>query len=395
MDGPYSRLRVWLSGLGLVLGVLLVFAAILSLRSGSGAAVRLFGRLDVVACALFAVLPSALRLVARAATIPAALRALLVLVCAVVAWVVYQGVLFQIEAGIASRATWPWIVVVAWFSMAAVGLAAVWRTLLLTGSGDRRWGWDVAFLVMAFCLPALYVDSVSTGLKTQLNRSLQDQRILRGLGQAEQLMQLQPHWEVHGVPLARLKTDLEEATGQLLAEARRPLSPAAPTGQRGGRVAVLLQLERPEEALRVLQPLLDGEHFHPIALDYQGLCYQRMEQYPESLEAYQASADYWKDQPEQPQQVAGLSSALKGIAFASRQLGMKRAEEQAYSELVQRYPTGPHHMLLAKCYQEHQKGALAAKHAKLAKAQDPQLAAQADKMLASMAVHDFGCFQVQ
>lgn len=384
----------WLSGLGLALGIALVCAAFSQLRAGSGEAILVFGRMDVLLCALLAVLPSSLRFAARASAVSVGIRALLFLVCVVIVFVVYQAASFQIRSGIASRGTWPWMVVVAWFSTAAVGLAVAWSKLVLTGNSDRRWGWDIIFLVMAVSLPALYVDSASNGLRTELNRSLQDQRILRGLGQAERLWQLQPHWKVQEIPLGSLVKDLHEATRQLSLESERPLSPSAPTAALGGRVGVLLQLEQPEQALQSLQPLLSGDRFHPIALDYQGLCYQRMERYEESLQAYQASADYWKEQPEQPQQVAGLSSALKGIAYAYRHLGMKLAEEQAYTELVERYPSGTNHLMLAKCLQDHQKSGLAAEHAKAAKQQDPALASQADEMITSMAVNHFGCFQV-
>ena len=243
-------------------------------------------------------------------------------------------------------------------------------------------------------VPAAYADAVATNLRTELQDSLNGQRLALAKRQADQLRQLKPHWKVHQTSIQRLQRELQQAVEQLHFEAADPLPNSAPLPLVGRRITVLVQLGRYREALQLAKPLTVGEHFHPIALDYCGLCYQRLEQPKKSLLAYRRAIDYWDAQPASDAQRRGLASALKGVAFAARRLEKRRLEEQSYRRLVDIAPSAESHFLLAQCYREHQKASLAAAHAGTAIELDPAYQQQAAGILSSLSRDHFGCLQV-
>ncbi|QEG39041.1 tetratricopeptide repeat protein [Roseimaritima ulvae] len=377
--------------------ILLAVAAVIAffswLSTAAGDAVPLFARPDVVACCVLASLPAGLRLRQRLQGQSRAVRAGIAAAAAAVALVGFQIIHLQIAAGLATRATWPWQVLVAGSATLAAILAASLRTPSQLQHRVLPWSWDVGFLALLLAIPAAYNDSIAQGLHNDLQQSLNDQRVTRACRQSAQLMQLQPQRTIGELNVAGLQQELRQAQTQLQSQLEStPPQPHSLTAI-GQRVVLLMQLDRHEQALVCLQPLLHGERFHPIALDYQGLCYQRMEQPQASLAAYQASAEYWREQIAQDadQPPEGLASALRGIGYAARQLNQRGLEERAYAELVAVAPSGENHLLLAQCYQEHQKTDLARTHAMAGKQLSPERSAQADKILSALTVEHFGC----
>lgn len=156
----------------------------------------------------------------------------------------------------------------------------------------------------------------------------------------------------------------------------------------------LMQLDRNSEALELLEPLTQGPNFQPISLDYQGLCWQRMECFRESLDAYQQAVQYWQTQPPTPRQRESLASAWKGVGFAARRLHERRVQVNAYQQLVEVAPSAANHLLLAQCYREHQQTRLASEHASIAEALDPSVQPQSQSMRSSMSTDHFGCWLV-
>lgn len=383
--------------------VLIVVAAMIALLSclatAAGDAVPLFARPDLVACCVLATLPAALRLTQRLQSQRRAVRGGIAAVATVIAVAGFQIIHLQIAAGLATRGTWPWQILVAGSATFAATLLTSLRGAPQASAPSLSWSWDVGFVALLIAIPAAYNDSIAQGLHNDLQRSLNDQRVTRACQQAAQLMQLQPQRSIADTSVVGLHQELRQIQTQLQAQLKsstpQPTSTATPesTAAIGQRVVLLMQLDRHHEALQCLQPLLSGQRFHPIALDYQGLCYQRMDEPRASLAAYRASADYWREQIalDASRPTDGLASALRGIGYAARQMNQRVMEEQAYAELVALAPSGENHLLLAQCYQEHQKTDLARTHALAAKQLSPERSAQADKILSALAVEHFGC----
>ncbi|SMP66980.1 hypothetical protein SAMN06265222_11076 [Neorhodopirellula lusitana] len=258
----------------------------------------------------------------------------------------------------------------------------------------QSWTAKLTLVAMTIMIPAAYVDSVSEGIRIDLDKALQARRFGLASQHAQRLTQLHPEAVIQDQPIQSIHADITGQVQRLDATLRRPLSPRATSSERGRRVTVLMQLDRNEEAIRLLIPLTHGPRFQPISLDYLGLCYQRLERYQESLNAYQAAVAHWTSQPEDDRQKSSLASAWKGVGFAARRLNQRSLEEHAYRQLVETSTTAANHMLLAQCYREHQKTELAAQHTTIAAELDPELKTKSESMLSSISTDHFGCWLV-
>jgi tetratricopeptide (TPR) repeat protein len=208
------------------------------------------------------------------------------------------------------------------------------------------------------------------------------------------LRRFNPSLTAANTDLATLESNLHDEKARLEAEVQHPMPRNLTLAMVGRRITALVQLDRNHEALGWIRPMMSGHNFHPISLDFYGLCQQRLEQPAESMRGYERSREHWERQPDSPAKNNAMISAYKGIAFAARQLGNRRLEEQAYQTLVQLAPTAENHFLLATSYKEHQKTSLAAENAQLAAELDPQYAEQARSMLNQLSRDHFSCFLV-
>ncbi|MCC9657418.1 tetratricopeptide repeat protein [Rhodopirellula halodulae] len=267
------------------------------------------------------------------------------------------------------------------------------RNSIKTSGTNPTWLW-VLSLTMAIGLPLAYCHSAGDALQANLEKSLDDQRFSLAQKQCHQLVWFRPNALVSDTPLKTLRERINERVQQLTLAVSQPLPTPVTMGAIGTRITQLVQLDRNEEALRLIRPMMTGRNFHPIALDYYGLCQQRLENADESMRGYQRSFQHWERQPNGPAKAEAMASALKGIAYAARQSGNRRMEEDAYLALIQMRPTAENHFLLATCYKEHQKSTLAAQHANRAAELDPQYGPQAQSMVSQLSRDHFSCFLV-
>lgn len=377
---------------GLVIGLLQLL-----LPSPTPHAVGMFGRVDVLLCAVVCAIPLS-KLIADKLASGTRLRsaAIAVGLVAVVGMVLtFVAALSLVDAsGELSLVLWRGLVVIPAVTAVLLLCSMLFGRQPAPELGVPVWVWSLTLIALALVVPAAYADAVAESLRTELQQSLDGERLALAKRQADELRQLKPHWTVHDAPIQKLQRELGQAVDQLRSEAAEPLPTSATLPLVGRRITVLVQLGRYREALHLARPLTQGEHFHPIALDYCGLCYQRLEQPRESLEIYRRAIDYWDTQPTGNAQRRGLASALKGVAFAARRLENRTLEEQTYQRLVEVDPSAESHFLLAQCYREHQKTSLAAAHAATAIELDPRYQEQAAGILSSLSRDHFGCLQV-
>ena len=256
-----------------------------------------------------------------------------------------------------------------------------------------NWTW-LLFGVAAIATPATYAHSVAESLEKGLAESLGGKRITLAWKQCSQLRRLDPTATVAATDLATLESALNDEKARLEQEVRRPMPRNMNMAMIGHRITSLVQLDRNHEALGWIRPMMSGRNFHPISLDYYGLCQQRLDKPVESMRGYERSLKHWERQTDSPAKNNALISAYKGIAFAARQLGDRKLEEEPYQSLVELNPTAEHHFLLATCFKEHQKTSLAAENAQLAVQLDPLYADQAESMLSQLSRDHFSCFLV-
>lgn len=250
-------------------------------------------------------------------------------------------------------------------------------------------------LMLATVLPALYVDSASRSMKTRCRLALENQQWFVAMRYCQSLKILSPQGDMDNQSLDQLNRSLTNQVRQLQDHLNVSSDAIPNSASMGRRVTALLQLDRNEEALVSLRPLLQGRFFHPTSLDYYGLCHQRLGNPGESLRGYQRSIRFWQKQPESATRQRALISGWKGAALAARDLSDRKLEEQCHQMLLQLSPTAEHHYMMAKCYEEHLKSELAATHVREAVRIDPSYAASAEAMLGTMTRDHFGCFRIR
>ncbi|QDV71390.1 Tetratricopeptide repeat protein [Rosistilla carotiformis] len=382
---------------------------LLQWRTPAGDAILVFARVDVLVCSLFLSLPLALEWLRRGRSASPGISAA-AMFCG---WGSTAALMVWAASTLPRGEFSEWSLVAI---RGAIGLCVAsgsvgFANLVARLAGDRRdrdpsmspdgdiervlsaWPRRTIFAGLWILVPAVYAHAVAADLQKALTESLQNQRIALAARQADQLSQLVPTQTIDGTPLVTLLPQLQQRRTQLidqLADAAEPTS----LGEIAQQITTLVQLERHGEALRRIEPLTHGANFHPVALDYQGLCFQRMERPEESMAAYRRSLEFWMSQPDSDAKTAGLVSGYKGIGFAARRLQMRLLEEQAYQQLVEIAPTGEHHFLLAQCYREHQKTRLASEQFQAAMQRDPSMQSQIEAILATLSMDHFSCLSV-
>ncbi len=251
-------------------------------------------------------------------------------------------------------------------------------------------------MIGILAIPFLYSDSVRRSTEEALAESLSSQRYYKSLQEAELLSTLAPSAKVLEIPVASLKTELAQQVTMLetsLSEGSSPSSPRS-VAHAGQRVTALMQLDRYQEALKLLKEISSQEEAPPQVLDFSGLCCQRLSRWEESRDWYRQSRQFWATQPESPMQHQALISAYKGIAFAERQLEHPASAEQAYLSALKLEPNADIHFLLARLYDQQERTADARKHATQAMTLAPaRYGQEGQSLLRRASLSHFGCSQ--
>lgn len=391
---PQTVRNAWFVYVAAVVAAVILANSILGSASGI---VVLFGRWDVLACSCMAAFPLALLSSNYLHEVPNIQRLVISSGYSAVAVV---AIAFSRSFSVSGSGEF---LLLALFRM-MVATAIVSTAVIICSSFpslvrsplflSKSW-WTAGMLAaFAILVPAAYVDAVTDGIRIDLENSLAERRYALAEHQAQTMLELKPSVSVNGRQVTVLHSELRQTVRNLESELQKPIAARAPIGDVARRITLLMHLDRFEDALRLLGPLRRDARFVPTCLDYQGLCWQRLQQYPESLDAYENSVAYWSTQPDSDRKRVSLASAWKGIGFASRHLGQRTMEEQAYRTLVDLSPTAENHFLLAQCYSEHQKSVLAAEHSTIAMQLNPKLRVQSESMLTSMSRDHFGCLQI-
>jgi tetratricopeptide (TPR) repeat protein len=280
---------------------------------------------------------------------------------------------------------------VAAVTAACVVPAVVATVAVLCGRGT---GWLPLTIAAAVLLPLAYADAVTEGVAGRLAESLSQGRIARAERQAAVVAWLRPWAEAGGMPVTELVPRLAALRADLDRQVRRPLRGDEPLPVIGARIDALIQLERAAEALPLLEPLVAGGD--PVALDYLGLCRQRLEEPAASLAAYRRAVAAWEAAPPGPRRTAGLVNGLKGVAYAARQLDRRADETRAYEAVVALDDAPRHLLLLARCHHDHGRTQAAADLLEqvLARTDEPAVRATATRLLVGMRRDHFGCLSV-
>jgi len=248
-----------------------------------------------------------------------------------------------------------------------------------------------ATLILAIVTPMVYTNLVGNQLEKAIGEALSGQRITHSLTLTESLQAVRPETIIGNQSLTDLSNVLQEQQQRL----QQFLASSASLRQPGQRITALMQLDRYHEALELLQPMIDNPQTAPVALDYSGLCHQRLKNWEESRQFYSAARDYWKSEPETPRRTESLMSAYRGIAFAERQLDHPHAAEEAYLAALDLAPSAEIHFLLARLYEGEQRTQAAAKQIQAAIQLAPeQYSDSGEKLLHKMALSHFGCLQI-
>ncbi|MCA8998962.1 MAG: hypothetical protein KDA80_18325 [Planctomycetaceae bacterium] len=244
--------------------------------------------------------------------------------------------------------------------------------------------------LLAFIAPLCYAHSAAAQEREKLVEALQSQRYQRARIFTQISLATTPDARVLGVSIEDLTDELDRQIRHLQDFLREsPKQPGA-VAQIGERAIALMQLDRNDEALRLLLPAAQGGV--PIAWDYCGLCYQRLGDWRRSLEFYEMSQQFWDGQQPSPQRTNAMQSAFRGIAFAHRNLEHASAAEAAYRVALELRPTAELHLLLARLYEEQQQSSLAIQHARhAAKLAPTEYGDQSQEIINQVKFSHFGC----
>ncbi len=392
-----SRTRIATISPCLAVAVLVFFGVFL--QSQDGLVRPIFGRMDLCWVAVISACPLTVWLSSK--KLPQAVAVLLWCVAVLVGGGIGLGLLSQTSPEVAGRTSLP----IRPFYAGLLGVVCLSTAVSLplsqfgklrTDEHPASWASGILMILMATFFPAGYADSISRTVQEQLGESLQTNRPARAYRLTSILLATAPQTVLYGAPLPKLHALLEENLQNLRDIADRPMPRRMSAADIGQRVIVLMQLERHQEALKLLAPLTENPASAPVAMDFCGLCRQRQGRWEDSLMWYAKSRDFWKRQPPGPKRDQALVSAYKGIAYAERKLDHPAAAEKAYHNALAMAPTAELHFLLARHYEEQQQTSKAHQHAKRAMALDPKrYQTDAQELINSMQLSHFGCLKIR
>lgn len=249
------------------------------------------------------------------------------------------------------------------------------------------------YLLAATVIPFMHTQFLVTYHQTQFQEAMNHQRIEKARINARDWIRLAPQAKWNSLKVTTVYKDLQKQCDALKQQLSR-FGSEVRSDQIGARIQMHLHLDQHENAIELIQPLLNSSQA-ALAWDTYGLILQREEKWHESLDAYSIALKLWQNNADNPQALAGLTSAYRGIALAEKQIGQTTEAEAAYQKLITLAPTAENHFLLARYYEEKQQSELAMKHANRAATLAPeQFAVPAQKLIDMMKSSHFGCFRI-
>ncbi|WP_165441573.1 tetratricopeptide repeat protein [Rubinisphaera italica] len=249
------------------------------------------------------------------------------------------------------------------------------------------------FLLAATVIPFIHSQFLVTYHQTQFQEAMNHQRIEKARVYARDWSRLAPQAKWNSLKVITFYKDLQKQCDALKQQLSRFGSEVRPD-QIGARIQMHLHLDQHENAIELIQPLLNSSQA-ALAWDTYGLILQREGEWGESLDAYSIALKLWQNKAGNSQASAGQTSAYRGIALAEKQIGKTEKAEAAYQKLIALAPTAENHFLLARFYEEKQRSELAMKHATRAAALAPdQFTEPAQKLIDMMKTSHFGCFRI-
>jgi tetratricopeptide (TPR) repeat protein len=250
--------------------------------------------------------------------------------------------------------------------------------------------------VLALVVPWVYREARWRHDLRELQGLLEQSRLGEAQPLATMLARLDNRAALSGVvPLKRLADEIDQTVSALQARAARPLAADAGDGDRISRAQDLAMLGRTDEALHVLAaaPALANS---PVACNLRGTIHETRRQWRQARDWYSKAKTDWEQEPDTPEQTAGLIRATTGIGFAERKLGRYREAEAAYQQVLALAPTADSHFLLARFYEDTQQASKAQQHARAAMSLDPGRYLQpAGVLIDKLVTLHFGCWGVR
>lgn len=298
----------------------------------------------------------------------------------------------------------------AWESIILRPVLAFWLMLtlcLVEGKISRRgkysdptfkqgaliWGLAV---ITAVLVPSIYIQSRVDEIVTTIDESLGSGRLGDARRLTREVCLLAPWQKIGDLPAGDLARDLDRSCYEI--ERNLGFMQLEPVGSEEAayqQARLLTILGKGEAAIRLLATWSDQQTVSPLTCQLLGNIYQQQEQWAESEEWYRKSLNAWKRLPHSEQQLAGIVSAWKGIAFAERKRGNYEEAESAYLSTLSLAPTADQHYLLAQFYEDTQQTTKAREHALQAMALNAdRYGNSGQKLITSLQQQHFGCLNV-
>ena len=248
-------------------------------------------------------------------------------------------------------------------------------------------------LLAATLIPLTHTQFLVNYHHLQFDEAMNHQRIEKARINARDWSRLAPQAKWNSLKVTTVYRDLQKQCHALKQQLSH-FGSEVHSDHTGDRIQMHLYLDQHEDAIELIQPLLNSSQA-ALAWDTYGLILQREEKWEESLDAYSIALKLWQNKAENPQALAGQTSAYRGIALAEKKIGKTAQAEVAYQKLITLAPTAENHFLLARFYEEKQRSKLAMKHAQQAAALAPgQFKEPAQKLIEMMKSSHFGCFRI-
>jgi tetratricopeptide (TPR) repeat protein len=258
----------------------------------------------------------------------------------------------------------------------------------------RRAGTVVLYAVAALLVVTFYLYARSQNEGARAYALYEQGRLVEARAAMAKAVGFDGKGRWRGYDLAEVAARLQGAIEALEERVRVPLRGEATDEERLGRARDLAMLNRTAEALAVLDssPALADS---AAACTLRGTVYETRGAWRVARQWYERGQDRWLARDSSPEQLAGLATALKGVALCERKLGRLPEAEASYQELVRRAPCAETHFLAAQFYEDTQQAKLAHFHARQAMLLDPQRYAEpARRLTDKLMTSHFGCFTV-
>jgi tetratricopeptide (TPR) repeat protein len=287
-----------------------------------------------------------------------------------------------------------WLDVALVYFLSALPLAASLTTVFWRAgrvSPLRRTAAVALEVVSLLLLPFLYVQART---QNDIARSIELVRQSR-YAEASQLvhrtLHLVPRAKWNGNPLRNIAAAIDETVDRVERSNSMALGTDATKEQRIERAKELAMLGDTSEALKTLD-FSSALAADPEACNLRGTIYETQRRWGRARDWYDRGKTAWQPLPDSPARAAGLSRAVRGIAYCERKVGRLRAAEKAWQELLSLAPTAESHFFLAQFYEDTQQAEKSELHARLAMKLDPEQYAHSGQMLLNKLITShFGC----